>query len=77
MNFRLVDSGWDKILGEALAADKSRVRIICPFIKEKAAKRLLEHGRPKQLKVITRYDLNCFRDGVSDVAALSSPRCKC
>jgi hypothetical protein len=70
MNFRLVDSGWDKILDEALAADKSRVRIICPFIKEKAAKRLLRQGRPKQLEVITRYDLNCFRDGVSDLAAL-------
>jgi hypothetical protein len=70
MNFRLVDSGWDKILDDALATDKSRVRIICPFIKEKAAKRLLRHGRPAQLEVITRYDLNCFRDGVSDVAAL-------
>jgi len=70
MNFRLVDSGWDRILDEALAADKSRVRIICPFIKERAAKRLLDYGRPKQLEVITRYDLNCFRDGVSDIAAL-------
>jgi hypothetical protein len=71
MNFRLVDSGWDKILDESLAADKSRVRIICPFIKERAAKRLLEHGRPERLEVITRYDLDCFREGVSDIAALS------
>ena len=70
MNFRLVDSGWNQILDEALTADKSRVRIICPFVKEKAAKRLLQYGRPKQLEVITRYDLNCFRDGVSDIAAL-------
>jgi hypothetical protein len=70
MNFRLVDSGWSKILDEALAADKSRVRVICPFIKERAAKRLLEHGRPKQLEVITRYNLDCFREGVSDIAAL-------
>ena len=70
MNFRLVDRGWDKLLDEALAADKSRVRIICPFIKETAAKRLLRHGRPPRLEVITRYDLNCFRDGVSDLAAL-------
>jgi PLD-like domain len=70
MNFRLVDSGWDKILDEALAADKSRVRVICPFIKERPAKRLLEYGRPKQLEVITRYDLDCFCEGVSDLAAL-------
>ena len=48
MHFRLVDSGWDQILDEALSADRSRVRIICPFIKEKAAKRLLHYGRPKQ-----------------------------
>ena len=66
MNFRLVDSGWDKLLDDALATDKSRVRIVCPFIKETAAKRLLRHGHPTQLEVITRYDLNCFRDGVSD-----------
>lgn len=70
MNFKLVDSGWDKILDEALAADKSRIRVISPFIKEKAAKRLLEYGRPKQLEVITRYNLNGFRDGVSDISAL-------
>jgi hypothetical protein len=70
MNFRLVDSGWDRILDEALAADKSRVRIICPFIKEKAAKRLLQHGCPDKFEVITRYHLDCFRDGVSDIDAL-------
>ena len=70
MHFRLVDSGWDQILDEALSADRSRVRIICPFIKEKAAKRLPHYGRPKQLEVISRFDLNCFRDGVSDIAAL-------
>jgi hypothetical protein len=70
MNFRLVDSGWDQILNEALTADNSAIRIICPFIKENAAKRLLQYGRPKQLEVITRFDLNCFRDSVSDISAL-------
>ena len=70
MNFRLADSGWDKLLDDALATDKSRVRIVRPFIKETAAKRLLRHGLPTRLEVITRYDLNCFRDGVSDLAAL-------
>ena len=70
MSFRLMDSAWDKVLDEALAADGNSVRVICPFIKEKSAKRLLAHGRPKQFEVITRYNLDCFRDGVSDVAAL-------
>ena len=70
MSFRLVDSGWHRILDKALATDRSRVRVICPFIKEKSAKRLLAHGRPKNLEVITRYNLDCFRDGVSDIGAL-------
>ncbi len=70
MNFRLMNSGWDKILDEALAADRSQVRIICPFIKAKSAKRLLVHGQPNPLEIITRYNLDCFRDGVSDIPAL-------
>lgn len=70
MSFRLVDGGWDRVLDERLAADASSIKVICPFIKEKAAKRLLKHGRPSSLEVITRYDLNCFRDGVSDISAL-------
>jgi hypothetical protein len=70
MNFRLVDSGWDQILDEALSTGNSSVRIICPFIKEKAAMRLLQYGHPEQFEVITRFNLDCFRDGVSDIAAL-------
>ncbi len=70
MSFRLMDTGWDKELSHALAADRSTVRVISPFIKEKAARRLLEHGRPQCLEVITRYDLDGFCDGVSDISAL-------
>ncbi len=70
MSFRLMDTGWDKELSNALAADRSSVRVISPFIKEKAARRLLEHGRPQHLEVITRYDLDGFCDGVSDISAL-------
>ena len=70
MNFRLMDSGWDKELNAALAADCRSVRVICPFIKEKSAARLLQHGHPKRLEIITRFNLDCFLDGVSDIAAL-------
>jgi hypothetical protein len=70
MNFRLVDSGWDKVLGDALRADSSSVRIVCPFIKRRAAERLLIRGKPKTLQVITRFNLGDFSEGVSDTSAL-------
>jgi phosphatidylserine/phosphatidylglycerophosphate/cardiolipin synthase-like enzyme len=68
--FRLVDVGWDSILDRCLRTDHTTVRIICPFIKHAAALRLLKRGRPDSLKVITRFNLRDFADGVSDIAAL-------
>jgi hypothetical protein len=70
LNFQLRDSGWHEILAEALRADCSRVRILSPFIKERAARRLLEYGCPDSLEVITRFNLDNFRDRVSDISAL-------
>src|ERR1017187_2819400 len=70
MSFFFVDSGWDKVLDDALRADSSSVRIVCPFIKKGAANRLLRHGRPDSLRVITRANLDDFYAGVSDTAAL-------
>jgi HKD family nuclease len=70
MSFRLVDQGWDRELDQSLAANSKDVRIICPFIKDSAAERLLRQGKPDSLQVITRFNLCDFSDGVSDVAAL-------
>lgn len=70
MNFRLVDSGWHIVLGDAIRTDRSSVRIVCPFIKKRAVERLLQWGRPGTLQVITRFNLGDFGDGVSDIAAL-------
>ena len=70
MNFQLLDSGWDRVLDAALKADHSQIRIVCPFIKERAAARFLRHGKPRSFQVITRFNLDCFDQGVSDVAAL-------
>jgi hypothetical protein len=70
MNFRLIDCGWGWELDQALRTDGTRVRIICPFIKECAAERLLRHGRPTDLKVITRFDLDGFLQGSSDLEAI-------
>src|SRR5258708_4582142 len=70
MNFFCVDSGWDKVLDEALVADHSVLRIVCPFIKTGAADRLLRRGKPQSIQVITRGNLDDFYGGVSDIAAL-------
>ena len=70
MNFRLVDVGWDTELEGAVAAEHSGIRVISPFIKKKAAERLLRRDRTPVLQVITRFNLDDFADGVSDMAAL-------
>lgn len=69
MTIRLVDSGWAKELTDALRADASELRIICPFIKTTALDRLLSR-HPKSIQVITRFNLGDFAEGVSDIEAL-------
>ena len=66
---RLVDAGWDQELTEAIRADSSEVRIICPFIKEGALKRLRLH-RLDDIQVITRFNLSDIANSVSDIGAL-------
>lgn len=70
MDFRLVDTGWDKVLRDALFADSSSVRIVCPYIKRSVAERLLQQRNSKRFEVITRFNLGDFVDGVSDISAL-------
>ena len=70
MNFQVIDSGWGKLLDKALRADCSSVRVVCPFIKLGAARNLLSRGTPSTLKVITRFNLDDFAGGVSDLSAL-------
>ena len=69
MTIRLVDAEWGKEFTEALGADTSELRIICPFIKVRAINRLLSH-QPGNVQVITRFNLAELAEGVSDVAAL-------
>lgn len=70
MSFRLVDTRWGKVLGDSLVADRSSVRMICPFIKHKATKRLFGSKMPSSVRVITRFSLDDFAKGVSDISAL-------
>ncbi len=69
MTIRLIDGGWDEEMSRAVIEDSSELRIICPFIKEGAIQRLLQH-QPKNIQVITRFNLADFAEGVSDTRAL-------
>ena len=71
MTTRLVDGGWRKEFNEALRADASGLRIVCPFIKLRTIQSLLCH-QTGNVRVITRFNLADFAEGVSDVAALRS-----
>ena len=69
MSFRLVSDGWGAEFENALRRDPGELRIVSPFIKRRALQRLLAF-RPDGVCVVTRFDLEEFAKGVSDVAAL-------
>ena len=69
MTVRLVGEGWDKEFTEALRADASELRIICPFMKTGVIESLLS-CQPSNIQVITRFNTADFAEGVSDVLAL-------
>lgn len=69
MTLRLVDAGWGDELIAALKTDPAELRIICPFIKQNALRRLLAQA-PRAIRVITRFNLADFATGVSDIQAL-------
>lgn len=71
-NFRLVDSGWAEEIDREMRFRPAALRIICPFIKLATAKRFLNLAAPKTIQVITRFDLNSFNAGVSDLEALET-----
>ena len=70
MDFRLIDSGWDTVLDDAIAANPAGIRIVCPFIKKSSVSRFFKAVDPSVTQVITRFNLQDFCDGVSDIAAL-------
>jgi hypothetical protein len=69
MAVRLVEGGWWEELEAALADDASTVRITSPFIKHGAVEGLLSEASPS-LRILTRFNLDHFREGVSDTSAL-------
>jgi hypothetical protein len=70
LNLRLIDRGWSKELETAARADTTTLRFVCPFIKTGALQRFLSGRRPDAIQVITRFNLNDFAEGASDIGAL-------
>jgi len=71
-NFRLIQCNWNEEILGARRGHPGRLRIICPFIKAPTLARILGAARNSAIEVITRFDLNCFDQGVSDLAALEA-----
>ncbi len=69
MTIRLVDKGWSREVTDAVSEGVGTIRLISPFIKAGALRRLLS-PKPTSLQVITRFDLQDFAEGVSDINAL-------
>ena len=69
MTFRIVDKNWHEIFEELSSIAQERALIISPFLGEKALKNLLGN-RPKEVKVITRFNLNELLLRVSEIRAL-------
>ena len=69
-DFRLISEAWERELVAARRAHPSGLRIVCPFVKATALQRIVREGTAKNIELITRFDLNCFDQGVSDIAAL-------
>lgn len=69
MTFRLVDRGWDCEFVDGLRQHPGALRIVCPFIKRRALAKIFS-ARPPFLRVITRFNLPDFAEGVSDIESL-------
>ena len=69
MKSKVIDKGWGSEFEKALQLDSSELLIISPFIKLPAVNRLLRHF-PTKIRVITRFNLNDFAAGVSDIGAI-------
>lgn len=70
MAAHLRQGGWLAELRRGLESSHAVVRIASPFIKEGAVLRLFEGLDPCSIRVVTRFNLDHFNDGVSDIAAL-------
>lgn len=69
MGFSFVDRDWQKVFLEAASQATEEIILITPFIQLPPVKQLLGQKNIKT-KIITRFNLNNFYEGVSDLKAL-------
>jgi hypothetical protein len=72
MTVRLVGSRWGSELAQSHADYPDELLVVCPFITRGALKQLVGYSVPSRLRVVTRFDLQAFACGVSDVVALQN-----
>ncbi len=70
MDFKLVDSSWVSVFRDAANDFSGDLRIICPFIKQKTAERLVRGRARGRIQVVTRFALRDMCAGVHDMSAL-------
>ena len=70
MSFRIVSRGWSKLISDAISQDTKTLQIVCPYITEVRALEPLLASKPGSIKVVTRFNLNDFASGASDINAL-------
>lgn len=68
--FKVIDKNWWSEFTRVDLQNEGRLRIVSPFIKLNAAKILIKAANPADIQVITRYNLEDFYKGVSDIEAL-------
>ncbi len=67
--FKLVQTDWEwELIGGEENTDS--VKIMCPFIRRTVIERLVEKSDPHSIQVLTRFNLEDFLGGVSDVSVL-------
>jgi len=66
MDVRFVDGHWEHTFEQALNSTAGPLKIISPFVKE-GVRRDLFSSRVSHAMVLTRFSLEDFRLGVSDL----------
>jgi len=65
-----IDKRWDDALVKVCRSARREILLMTPFIQGDVVRRLLRR-KSVGLRVITRYSLTDFHDGVSDIDALA------
>jgi HKD family nuclease len=69
-NIKCITKNWYELF-ESEVRQSEHLRIITPFITSSIARPIAEHFSDKKVKIITRFNLNDFYVGASDLTALN------